>query len=121
MESDIKRAVENSREQSNSYTKMLLLVGELDETSKRTSTAGEKTLTFDLWKQGTSYSDIGRIIEAQPYKVFTVLRDAGGIKPRTRTKNAAHLTSSEKEKIGLDYRQKLISVRLLVFYTALPR
>jgi IS30 family transposase len=67
--------------------------------AKRTFTSGEKSLIFDLWKQGTGYSDIGRIIDSQPGTIFTVLRDAGGIKPRERSRNITHLTANEREEI----------------------
>jgi hypothetical protein len=40
---------------------------------KRTFTQGEKDLVFDLWKQGTGFSDIGRVLEAAPGTVFTAL------------------------------------------------
>ncbi|WP_268746546.1 MULTISPECIES: hypothetical protein [unclassified Alteromonas] len=32
---------------------------------KRTSTQDKRTLIFDLWKQDTGFSEIGRIIEAK--------------------------------------------------------
>ena len=41
--------------------------------TKRTFTQDERTLVFDLWKQGAGFSDIGRIIEAKPGSVFTIL------------------------------------------------
>ena len=66
---------------------------------KRTFTADEKELVFDLWKQGSGFSDISRIIDAKPGSVFTILRESGGIKPRTRSRNSKHLTLSEREEI----------------------
>lgn len=40
---------------------------------KRTFTYDEKDLIFTLWKQGTGFSDIARVIEAAPGTVFTAL------------------------------------------------
>ena len=51
---------------------------------KRTFTQAEKELVFDLWKQGTGYSDIGKVLDAAPGTVFTALRQTGGIKPQPR-------------------------------------
>ncbi|MGF1743321.1 helix-turn-helix domain-containing protein, partial [Vibrio profundum] len=59
---------------------------------KRTFTQDEKDLVFRLWKQGTGFSDIGRILNAAPGTVFTVLRETGGIKPNPRKRNTQHLT-----------------------------
>ncbi len=59
---------------------------------KRTFTIEEKDIVFDLWKQGVGFSDIGRIIDAQPGTVFTILRETGGIKPKSRARNTKHLT-----------------------------
>ena len=53
--------------------------------SKRTFTPDEKELIFNLWKQGTGFSDIGKILDAAPGTVFTALRESGGIKPEPRT------------------------------------
>lgn len=67
--------------------------------SKRTFTSQERELVFDLWKLGTGFSDIGRIIDAKPGSVFTILRDSGGIKPKPRSRNKSHLTIAEREEI----------------------
>ena len=61
---------------------------------KRTFSIDEKELVFDLWKQGAGYSNIGRVLDAKPRTVFTVLRESGGIKPRARKSNKKHLTTS---------------------------
>ena len=55
---------------------------------KRTFTQAEKELVFDLWKQGTGFSDIGKVLNAAPGTVFTALRQSGGIKPEPRKRNA---------------------------------
>ena len=65
--------------------------------AKRTFTQGEKDLVFNLWKQGTGFSDIGKVLEAAPGTVFTALRESGGIKPMARKRNTQHLTLSERE------------------------
>jgi len=62
---------------------------------KRTFTKDEKDLAYDLWKQRAGFSDIGRVIEAQPGFVVTILRKTGGIKPRQRTRGITHLTGEE--------------------------
>ena len=51
---------------------------------KRTFTQGGRDLVFDLWKQGVGFSDIGRVVDAKPGSVFTILREHGGIKPEKR-------------------------------------
>ncbi len=79
---------------------------------KRTFTIEEKDLVFDLWKQGVGFSDIGRIIDAQPGTVFTILRETGGIKPKSRTRNTKHLTIEEREEIRVGLSAKL-SIRAI--------
>ncbi len=38
--------------------------------AKRTFTQDEKELVFNLWKQGTGFSDIGRVLDAAPGTVL---------------------------------------------------
>lgn len=66
---------------------------------KRTFTAKEKAFAFDLWKRGTGFSEIARILDSKPGTIFTMLRDTGGIKPSERRRAVAHLTLSEREEI----------------------
>lgn len=80
--------------------------------TKRTFTQGEKDLVFDLWKQGSGFSDIGRVIDAKPGSVFTVLRESGGIKPKKRTRNSNHLTLREREEIRVSLSLKM-SIRAI--------
>ncbi|GLX80249.1 hypothetical protein tinsulaeT_35890 [Thalassotalea insulae] len=40
---------------------------------KRTFTPVEKELVSDLWKQGTGFSDIGKVLDVAPGTVFTAL------------------------------------------------
>lgn len=74
---------------------------------KRTFTKDEKELIFNLWKQGSGFSDIGRILDAAPGTVFTVLRGSGGIKPEPRTRNPKHLTVAEREEIRVALSTKM--------------
>lgn len=75
--------------------------------AKRTFTQGEKDLIFNLWKQGTGFSDIGRVLDAAPGTVFTALRESGGIKPKSRKRNSRHLTLSEREEIRVALSAKM--------------
>lgn len=74
---------------------------------KRTFTQDEKDLIFNLWKLGTGFSDIGRILEAAPGTVFTALRESGGIKPNTSKRNSQHLTVAEREEIRVALSAKM--------------
>ena len=74
---------------------------------KRTFTQDEKDLVFELWKQGTDFGDIGRVLKAAPGTVFTALRESGGIKPRPQTRNAQHLTLAEREEIRVALSLKM--------------
>ena len=74
---------------------------------KRTFTQNEKDLVFNLWKQGTGFSDIGRILSAAPGTVFTALRESGGIKPKPRRRNKQHLTIEEREEIRVALSAKM--------------
>lgn len=74
---------------------------------KRTFTQAEKELVFNLWKQGTGYSDIGKVLDAAPGTVFTALRQTGGIKPQPRKRNAKHLTLAEREEIRVALSAKM--------------
>lgn len=75
--------------------------------AKRTFTPDEKDLVFRLWKQGTGFSDIGRILNAAPGTVFTALRETGGIKPNPRKRNKQHLTLEEREEIRVALSAKM--------------
>jgi hypothetical protein len=66
---------------------------------KRTFTQDVRNLLFDLWKHGAGFSDIGRVIEAKPDSIFTILRETGGIKPKPSHRNITHLTVSDREEI----------------------
>ncbi|MGL5729276.1 MAG: IS30 family transposase [Plesiomonas sp.] len=79
---------------------------------KRTFTAKEKAFIFDLWKRGTGFSEIARILDSKPGTIFTMLRDTGGIKPSERRRAVAHLTLSEREEIraGLSARMSIRAI-----------
>ncbi|BDN99340.1 hypothetical protein KAM621c_44450 [Citrobacter braakii] len=48
---------------------------------RRTFTAEEKASVFELWKNGTGFSEIANILGSKPGTIFTMLRDTGGINP----------------------------------------
>lgn len=66
---------------------------------KRIFTAKEKAFVFYLWKRGTGFSEIARILDSKPGTIFTMWRDTGGIKPSERCRAVSHLTLSEREEI----------------------
>ncbi len=76
---------------------------------KRTFTDEERDCVFDLWKQGAGFSDIGRVIDAKPGSIFTILREHGGIQPEKRKRAASHLTIEEREEIraGLSAKRSI--------------
>jgi transposase len=66
---------------------------------KQTYSQEERDLVFDLWKRGTGFSGIARILDAKPGSIFTILREHGGIKPERRKRVPQHLTLEEREEI----------------------
>ena len=72
---------------------------------RRTFTAEEKASVFELWKNGTGFSEIANILGSKPGTIFTMLRDTGGIKPHERKRAVAHLTLSEREEIRAGFSQ----------------
>ncbi|EFK43248.1 hypothetical protein HMPREF9346_05198 [Escherichia coli MS 119-7] len=42
---------------------------------RRTFTAEEKASVFELWKNGTGFSEIANILGSKPGTIFTMLRD----------------------------------------------
>lgn len=79
---------------------------------KRIFTAKEKAFVFDLWKRGTGFSEIARILDSKPGTIFTMLRDTGGIKPSERRRAVSHLTLSEREGIRAGLSAKM-SIRAI--------
>lgn len=66
---------------------------------RRTFTAEEKAFVFELWKNGTGFSEIANILGLKLGTIFTMLRDTGGIKLYERKRAVAHLTLFEREEI----------------------
>ncbi len=82
---------------------------------RRTFTAEEKASVFELWKNGTGFSEwiLANILGSKPGTIFTMLRDTGGIKPHERKRAVAHLTLSEREEIRAGLSAKM-SIRAIV-------
>ena len=78
----------------------------------------ENASVFELWKNGTGFSEIANILGSKPGTIFTMLRDTGGIKPHERKRAVAHLTLSEREEIRAGLSAKM-SIRAIA--TALNR
>ncbi|HAH9890172.1 TPA: IS3 family transposase [Escherichia coli] len=83
---------------------------------RRTFTAEEKASVFELWKNGTGFSEIANILGSKPGTIFTMLRDTGGIKPHERKRAVAHLTLSEREEIRAGLSAKM-SIRAITDIT----
>jgi len=79
---------------------------------KRTFTQDERDIVFDLWKRGAGFSDIGRVIDAKPGSIFTILREHGGIQPDKRKRAAQHLTIDKREEIRAGLSAKM-SIRAI--------
>lgn len=82
------------------------------KSKKRTFSQEERDYVFDLWKQGSRFSDIAKIINSKPGSIFTILREHGGIKPAKRKRAASHLTIEEREEIRVGLSAKL-SIRAI--------
>ncbi|WP_249399655.1 helix-turn-helix domain-containing protein, partial [Escherichia coli] len=116
MENEIlKKAAVDSIGQRNSYVKTWGCGGFLNETNIYSR---GKSLCFELWKNGTGFSEIANILGSKPGTIFTMLRDTGGIKPHERKRAVAHLTLSEREEIRAGLSAKM-SIRAIA--TALNR
>ena len=61
---------------------------------RRTFTAEEKASVFELWKNGTGFSEIANILGSKPGTIFTMLRDTGGIKPHERIPGSQEAATS---------------------------
>lgn len=68
---------------------------------KRKFTQQDKETCWSLWRQGLGFTDIGRVIDAKPGTVFTLLRTSGGILPYRPRRNQNHLTLLEREEIAI--------------------
>ncbi len=65
---------------------------------RRTFTAEEKASVFELWKNGTGFSEIANILGSKPGTIFTMLRDTGGIKPHEHKRAVASYVPKGTEK-----------------------
>ncbi|MCV8079413.1 transposase, partial [Escherichia coli] len=75
MENEIlKKATVDSIGQRNSYVKTWGCGGFLNETNIYSR---GKTSVFELWKNGTGFSEIANILGSKPGTIFTMLRDTG--------------------------------------------
>ena len=68
---------------------------------RRTFTAKEKASVFELWKNGTGFSEIANILGSKLGTIFTMLRDTSGIKPNERKRAVAHLTPVSVKVVAL--------------------
>ena len=87
---------------------------------RRTFTAEEKASVFELWKNGTGFSEIANIpgFKTRNDLHYVKRDDTGGIKPHERKRAVAHLTPSEREEIRAGLSAKM-SIRAIA--TALNR
>lgn len=60
----------------------------------------EKATTWQLWREGVSFSEIGRVLNKAPGSVFGVLKLYGGITPVPRIAKAISLSVEEREVIS---------------------
>lgn len=79
---------------------------------KRTVIAKERDFVFDLWKNGTGFSEMAKILNSKPGTISIMLRDTVGIKPIERKRAVAHLTLSEHEEIRAGLLAKM-SIRAM--------
>ena len=68
---------------------------------KRKFSPEEKDICWKLWRQGLGFSDIGRVINAKPGSVFTILKASGGYPPSKAIRSQRHLSLSERETISI--------------------
>lgn len=53
-----------------------------------------------LWKEGQTYDAIGQAVDAHETKVYSVVRERGGLVPRERTRAVCTLSLPEREEIS---------------------
>src|SRR6185436_3983630 len=63
-------------------------------------TASERDEIWKLWRQRSSIADIARTLGRGHGHVWTVVQDNGGFPTRTWKRNAAHLTTAEREEVS---------------------
>ena len=60
----------------------------------------DRATLWRLWSQGSSFSEISRVIGYPPGSVYTVVKQTGGYVPPQRKRRDCHLTSTEREEIS---------------------
>ena len=71
----------------------------------------ERQRVWDMWKAGSSISEISRSVDSPPGSVFSILRPKGGIYQSPQKRRAGTLSLSDREEIsrglaaGDSYRQ----------------
>ena len=63
-------------------------------------------------ESSAGFSDIARVLDAQPGSILTVLRKHGGIKLAKRKRSSIHLTNAEREEIRAGLSAKM-SIRAI--------
>lgn len=74
---------------------------------KRKFTQSEKETCWSLWRQGLGFSDIGRVLDAKPGSIFTLLREHGGVTLPRPTRSQRHLDLAEREEISISLAANL--------------
>jgi IS30 family transposase len=68
---------------------------------RRKFTQEEKETCWALWREGLGFSDIGRVLDAKPGSIFTLLRSSGGIPLYIAKRSDRHLSILEREHIAI--------------------
>lgn len=63
-------------------------------------TAEQKGLMWERWKKGDTIHDIGRLFDRGHSSIQRILKETGGIQPRSRKRSARSLTLAEREVIS---------------------
>jgi IS30 family transposase len=63
-------------------------------------TAKQKAVMWDRWSKGDTLHDIARLFDRGHSSIQHVLRETGGIRPRTRKRSCLSLTLEEREVIS---------------------
>ena len=63
-------------------------------------TEREKSLLWELWRQGDGLREIARLLERGPASVSKVLQRTGGIQPAARSRSSRELNLGERESIS---------------------
>ncbi|MDF1690430.1 MAG: helix-turn-helix domain-containing protein [Cycloclasticus sp.] len=61
----------------------------------------DKETCWKLWRQGLGFSDIGRVLDAKPGSIFTILRANGGYSPKLPQRSQLNLSINEREEISI--------------------